>query len=189
LKRKDFRVAGVQQYKRPDMSTIQVLNEIFNNRFEATMLMTPFTVQVLIPKHNTSQIDNMITTLKETSKWISTNKRTSAEKPISKRLAEELTTIMTFSTPHQREYFQPKLEAKFKYQVDCDKDKFDKICNKQNGNKWVMLPEMLSSKDFSKYIKDPFNKDTTNEYLKKLCHVPKWLGPKVNTVYLHTVFL
>jgi hypothetical protein len=37
LKRKDFRVAGVQHCKRPDMSTIQVLNEIFNNCFEATI--------------------------------------------------------------------------------------------------------------------------------------------------------
>jgi hypothetical protein len=54
LKRKDFRVAGVQHYKRPNMSTMQVLNEILNNHFEATMLMTPFTVQVLIPRHNTS---------------------------------------------------------------------------------------------------------------------------------------
>jgi hypothetical protein len=54
LKRKDFRVAGVQYYKRPDMPTIQVLNEILNNCFKATILMTPFTVQVLIPKHDTS---------------------------------------------------------------------------------------------------------------------------------------
>ncbi len=97
----------------------------------------------------------MITMLKKTSKWISTNKKTSAEKPNSKRLAEELTTIMEFSMTNQREYFQLKLEAQFKYQ-DCDKDKFDRIYKKQNGNKWVMYPEMLSSKDYSKYIKDPF---------------------------------
>jgi hypothetical protein len=59
-------------------------------------------------------------------------------------LAKELTNIMKFSTIHQTEYFRPKLEAQFKYQVDCDKDKFDRICKKQNSNKWVMYPEMLS---------------------------------------------
>ncbi len=44
------------------------------------MLQTPFLVQVLIPKHGASQIDKMMTTLKESSKWISTNKRNSAER-------------------------------------------------------------------------------------------------------------
>jgi hypothetical protein len=120
----------------------------------------------------------MIITLNETSKWISTNKRTSAEKPISIRLAEELTPIMEFSTTHQREYFRPKFEAQFKYQVDCDKDKFDRICKKPNGDKWVMYPEMLSSKDYSKYIKDPFNKDTTNECLRKTWPHSKVVGTK-----------
>jgi hypothetical protein len=84
---------------------------------------------------------------------------------------------MKSSMPHQREYFRPNLEAQFKYQVDCDKDKFDKIRNKQNGN-WVMYPEMLSSKEYSKYIKDPFNKDTTNESLKKTLPHSKVVGTK-----------
>jgi hypothetical protein len=65
--------------------------------------MKPFSVQVLVPKHKASHIDKMMTTLKETSKWISTNKRNSAEKPMSKRLSEELATILEFSTPQNKD--------------------------------------------------------------------------------------
>ncbi len=71
-----------------------------------------------------------MTTLKQSSMWISTNKKLSAEKPISKRLVDKLTTIMEFSTPHQRNKYWPVPEEQFKYQVDTDKDKFDNACKK-----------------------------------------------------------
>ncbi len=81
---------------------IQVLNDILNNDYEAPMLQTPFLVQVLIHKHRASQINNMMTMLKENSKWISINKRNSAEKTVAKRLSEELAIIMDFSKPKER---------------------------------------------------------------------------------------
>jgi hypothetical protein len=68
----------------------------------------------------------MMTMLKENSKWISTNTRNSAEKTMAKRLSEELAIIMEFSTPKERSTFQPKLHAKFKYQVDMDSSKLCK---------------------------------------------------------------
>ncbi len=74
---------------------MNILNAILNNRFDAPMLMTAFLVQVLVPKLKNFQIDTLMTTLKQCSMF-------SAEKPISKRLTDELTTIMEFSTPHQR---------------------------------------------------------------------------------------
>ncbi len=85
---------------------MDVLNAILNNQFNTPMLMTAFLVQVLLPKHKNFQIDTLMTTLKEISMWISTNKNLSAEKPISKWLADEVTTIMEFSTPHQRNKYQ-----------------------------------------------------------------------------------
>jgi hypothetical protein len=84
---------------------IQVFNDILNNDYEAPMLQTPFLVQVLIPKLRASQINNMMTTLKENSQWISTNKRNSTEKTIAKRLSEELAIIMDFSKPKERSKF------------------------------------------------------------------------------------
>jgi hypothetical protein len=78
---------------------MDVLNAILNNRFDAPMLMTAFLVQILVPKHKNFQIDTLMTTLKQSSILISTNKKLSAEKSISKWLADELTTIMGFSTP------------------------------------------------------------------------------------------
>jgi hypothetical protein len=63
---------------------MDVLNAILNNQFDAPMLMTAFLVQVLVPKHKNFQIDTLTTTLKQSSMWISTNKKLSAEKPISK---------------------------------------------------------------------------------------------------------
>jgi hypothetical protein len=47
---------------------------MLEGRFKAEMLMTLFSVQVLFPKQNTSQIDKMMIALKEHSEWISNNK-------------------------------------------------------------------------------------------------------------------
>jgi hypothetical protein len=64
-----------------------------------------------------------MTTLRESSMWISTNKKLSAEKLVSKQLADKLTTIMEISTPHQRNKYWPvPPEEQFKYQADIDTD-------------------------------------------------------------------
>jgi hypothetical protein len=128
LKKKDFQLAGVPHYKKPEMSPMEILNAIVNNQFKAPMLMTAFLVQVLLTKHNNVQIDNLMNTLKESSMWISTFKKFSTEKHTSKRLADELTTIREFSTPHQRKKYRPVPEEYFRYQNDMKKDKFDKEC-------------------------------------------------------------
>jgi hypothetical protein len=75
LKKKDFKLAGVPHYKTPQISPIQVLNAILNGDFDAPMLLNPFLVQVLLPAHKTLQIDALMNTLKESSMWISTNKK------------------------------------------------------------------------------------------------------------------
>jgi hypothetical protein len=108
LKNKAFKKTDVPHYRNPQRKPIQVLNDILNNCYEAPMLQTPFLVQVLFPKHGASQINNMMTILKDNSKWISTNKRNSAEKTMAMRLSEELAIIMEFSTPKERSTFQPK---------------------------------------------------------------------------------
>jgi hypothetical protein len=137
--RKDFKLAGVPHYKKPEMSPMYVLNAILNNRFNAPMLMIAFLVQVLVPKHKNFQIDTFMTTLKQSSMWISNNDKLSAEKPISKRLADELTTIMEFSTRHQRNKYWPVPEEQFKYRVDIDKERFDDVCKKK-GEHWMQYP-------------------------------------------------
>jgi hypothetical protein len=102
LKKKDFNLAGVPHYKTPQMSPIKVLNEILNGSVDAPMLLNPFSVQLLLPAHKKIQIDALMNTLKESSMCISTNKKLSAEKPISKQLVDELKMIMESSTPVQR---------------------------------------------------------------------------------------
>ncbi len=146
---------------------IQVLNDILNNDYETPMLQTPFLVQVLILKHGAFQINNMMTTLKENSKWMSTNKRNSAEKTMAKRLSEELAIIMDFSKPKEKTKFWPKLHAKFKYQVDMNSNKFFKKYKKTDAEMELQFAEMLTSKIYMDFIKDPFNKETTMKYLKE----------------------
>ncbi len=131
LKRKDFKLAGVPHYKNPQISPIQVLNAILNGNFDAPMLMNPFLVQVLLPAHTKIQIDALMNRFKESSMWISTNKELSAEKPISKQLSDELTMIMEFSTPLQRNKYRPIPEEQFKYKSDVEKIQFSKACLKQ----------------------------------------------------------
>ncbi len=110
-------MVGVPHYKIPQMSPIEVLNEILNGSFDAPMLMNPFSVQLLLPAHKKTQIDALMNTLKESSMWISTNKKLSTEKPISKKLADELTTIMEFSTPVQRNKYQSIPEERLSIRV------------------------------------------------------------------------
>jgi hypothetical protein len=119
------------------MSPIQVLNAILNGDFDTPILINPFLVQVLLLAHKKLQIDALMNTLKESSMWISTNKKLSAEKPISKRLADELTMIMEFSTPLQRKKYRPIPEEQFKYQSDVEKNRFQKLCSKQGEYYYV----------------------------------------------------
>ena len=128
--------------------------------------MTAFLVQVLVPKHKNFRIDTLMITLKQSSMWTSTNKKLFAEKPISKQLADELTTIIECSTPHQRNKYWPVPEEHFKNLVDIDKDKFDNICKKK-GEDWMQYPQLLSSDECTNYIKDPFNRDKIMTYLRE----------------------
>ncbi len=100
--------------------------------------------------------------------WISTNKKLSTEKPISKQLADELTTMMEFSTPVQRNKYRPIPEEQFKYQSDVDKNKFEKLCLKQSKQSYAQYPGLLASDDYTNYINDLFNKDKTSYLTKSL---------------------
>jgi hypothetical protein len=112
--------------------------------------------------------------------WISTNKKLSAAKPTSKWLADELTTIMGFSTPHQRNKYRPVPEEKIKYEVDIDKDKFDNICKKK-GEHRMQYPQVLSSDECTNYIKDPFNRNKTMTYLQETLPRSRVKGTKGDT--------
>jgi hypothetical protein len=120
--------------------------------------------------------------LKQSSMWISTNKKLSAEKPVSKWLIDELTTIMEFSTPHQRNKYWPVPEEHSKYQVDIDKDKFDKVCKKK-GEDWMQYPQLLSSEKYTNYIKDPFNRDKIMTYLRETLPRSRVKGTKGDTSF------
>ena len=49
LKKKDFKIAEVLHYKKPQLSPIQALNSIMKGDFDAPMLMKPLPIQVLLP--------------------------------------------------------------------------------------------------------------------------------------------
>jgi hypothetical protein len=61
---------------------------------------------------------------------------------MAKRLSEELEIIMDFSKPKERSKFWPKLQAKFKYQVDMDSDKFCKKYKKTDAKMELQFAEM-----------------------------------------------
>ncbi len=54
LKKRDFKEAGVSHYKSPKVTPLEHLNAILEGHFEAEILMTPFSIQVLFPKQNNS---------------------------------------------------------------------------------------------------------------------------------------
>jgi hypothetical protein len=113
----------------------------------------------------------------------------SAEKPISKWLADELTMIMEFSTPVQRNKYQPIPEEQFKYQSDVDKNKFEKLCSKQSEESYAQYPGFLASDDYTNYINDPFNKDKTSTYLTLSSPHHKVSGTKGECSFHHSKLL
>ncbi len=72
---------------------------------------------------------------------------------------------MEFSTPIQRNKYQPIPEEQFNYQSDVDKNKFEKLCSKQSEQSYAQYPGLLASDGYTNYINDPFNKDKTSTYL------------------------
>ncbi len=110
------------------------------------------------------------------------------EKPISIQLSEELTKNLEFSKPKPMIFSTPKIHENFKYQSDCDKDRFQNNCNKYGGESWVQIARMLANTVYTKYIKDPFNNYMTMSYLNKTCLIPKMPLPKMVLFYHHMVF-
>jgi hypothetical protein len=165
LKKKEFRLAGVPHYKETDMSPIQVLNSIIKAEFDAPMLTNHIQVQFLHPKNKKLEIDPSMTLLKQMSMWISTNKKLSAEPTISKQLAEDLTQIMSLSTPKQRRKLCPNIIEEFGYQNDVDMKKFQQMCRNGGERFAAQYPGLLNSEEYINYIKDPFNKERTLDFL------------------------
>jgi hypothetical protein len=85
---------------------------------------------------------------------------------------------MEFSTSSQRNKYRPIPEGQFKYQSDVEKTKFEKLCSKQGEQCYAQYPELLASDDYTNYIKDPFNKDTTSNYLTNTSPHQKVSGNK-----------
>jgi len=164
LKQKHFK--EVPFFKKTNTDPIDVLNEIMDEKFPAKMLTQTFPVQILYPSNDNCQIQPLFDTLVNSSSWISTNKRGSAEKQISTRLSETLIQIMTLSTSNDRQRYRPKLMKQFKYQTDLDADKFQTKMRTEGNENWVQFPDMLSEKEYLTYIANPFNQETTRDYLE-----------------------
>lgn len=164
LKQKHFK--EVPFFKKPNIDPIDVLNEIMDGKFHAKMLTQTFPVQILYPSNDNCQIQPLFDTLVNSSSWISTNKRGSAEKQISTRLSETLFQIMTLSTSDDRQRYRPKLVEQFKYQTDLDADKFQTKMRTEKNENWVQFPDMLLEKQYLTYIANPFNQETTRDYLE-----------------------
>jgi hypothetical protein len=167
LKKKEFRLVGVPHYKETDMSPIQVLNSIIKAEFDAPMLTNHIQVQSLHPKNKKLEIDPSMTLLKQMSMWISTNKKLFAEPTISKWLAEDLTEILSLSTPDQRRKFCPNIHDKFGYQNDVDMRKFERMCRKDGEKSAAQYLGLLISEEYTNtnYSKDPFKKERTLAFL------------------------
>ncbi len=103
LKKKDFKLAWVPHYKNPQMSPIQVLNAILNGNFDAPMLMNSFLVQVLPPAHKKLQIDALMNALKESSMWISTNKKNPLRNLSQNGLQMNLQLLWISSHPYKKQ--------------------------------------------------------------------------------------
>ncbi len=165
LNKKEFRLARVPHYKETDMSPIQVLNSIIKADFDAPILTNHIQVQFLNPKNKKLEIDSSMTLLKQMSMWILTNKKLDAEPTNSKWLAEDLTEILSLSTPDQRRKFCPNIYDKFGYQNDVDMRKFEQMCRKDGEKSTAKYPGLLISEEYTNYIKDPFKKERTLAFL------------------------
>ena len=73
---------------------------------------------------------------------------------------------MSLSTSNDRQGYRPKLMKQFKYQTDLDADKFQTKIRTEGTENWGQFPDMLSEKEYLTYIANPFNQETTKDYLE-----------------------
>ena len=178
LKKMDFKMAGVPHYKKLNMSPMEVLNAILNNWFEAPMLMKCFLVQVLLPKHKHFQTETLMTTLKENSKWISQIKNFLQRNQFQKGYQRNLEPL--WNSPHLlKDTSSGKhLRQNLSIRLTVIKISLIRTARKGGGKKWVQYPKMLSSKEYTNYIKDQFKRDTTITYMKETLLHSKVVGAK-----------
>ena len=168
LKNVHFKHAGVPHFKECKLSPISVLNSIIKKEYDAPMLKNLMQVQVLYPKNKTVNIASAMKNLREMSQWISTNKKISAEPTISKRISEDLSQILTLSRASDRNSLRPKFNKEtIVYQTDMDLKSFEKKCTAEGEKCAAGFPDMLTSEEYSNYIKDPFNIEITRALLLK----------------------
>jgi hypothetical protein len=101
-----------------------------------------------------------------------------AEKLISTWLAEELSTILSFSKPKQRNKYRPQPNDDFTYQKDVSKSGFEKMCTKMKERSHAGYALMLTLDEYKNYINDPFDNTTTMTYLMKTSPHQNVSGPK-----------
>jgi hypothetical protein len=83
------------------------LEDILEDNYPADMLTKCFQVQAFYPTQVSTDINHLMITLKMHSKWISNNKKLSAEKAMSKLLSIALEDILKYSHKQQGDNISP----------------------------------------------------------------------------------
>jgi hypothetical protein len=72
---------------------------------------------------------------------------------------------MSLSTPEQRRKLCPNIIEEIGYQNDVDMKKFQQMCRNDGERFAAQYPGLLNSEEYINYIKNPFNKKRTLDFL------------------------
>ncbi len=118
LKMRDFKNANMPHFKAVSKKPIDHLEDILNDNYPAEMFTKCFQVQAFYPTQVSTEVNHFMNTLQMHSEWISTNKKLSAEKSISKLLSFAIKDVLMFSNKVQRD----NLSLQLARQLVCQKD-------------------------------------------------------------------
>ncbi len=167
---------------------MDILNAILNNRFITPMLMTAFLVQVLVTKHKNFQIDNLMTMLKQSSMWISTNKKFLPRNLYQNGLQMNLQPL--FNAPHLIKETSIGQYLRNNLSIKLTLTKISLITSaKRRGNiggSTLKYNQVASTPTISRIYSTEIRQWLTWE---KLCHGPEWRKPKVILLDFHHMAL
>jgi hypothetical protein len=143
------------------------------------MLKNTFTVEVYIPKMIHGNILELMDSMWKQSEWISESKTRAANKTILMLLSIWLEETLIHSRSKKRNncHLQPKLTSMFTYQNPVTAETYTATVQNNDGDIYGYCP-LLNCDEWTRFIKDLFNKFVRDNFVEFISPEESTKGPK-----------
>jgi hypothetical protein len=177
----DFKAAKIPHFVDPKISPEEQIKLIMNGQESSKILKNNFIVEVYIPKMIHGNILELMESMCKQSEWISESKMRAANKTISTLLSIWLEETLVHSRSKKRNncHSRPKLTSMFTYQNPVTAETYAATVQNNDGNIYGYCP-LLNCNEWTRFIKDPFNKFVRDNFVGFISPDESTKGPEKN---------